>query len=58
MTQRGTDPIVPKTPKRRQPPIDERDKTDYRYKKIQSKNKYNVLRSQPKIIDIIKKALN
>ena len=59
MSTRSKDPIVSsKTPKRRVPAIDERDKTEYRYKKIHSKNKYNVLRSPPKIIDIIKKALN
>ena len=59
MATRSSDPIVSsKTIKRRVPAIDERDKTEYRYKKIHSKNKYNVLRSQPRIIEIIKKALN
>ena len=37
--------------------IDEKGKQEYRFKKIESKNKYGVHRSQPRIVEIIKKAL-
>lgn len=39
------------------PVIDEKGKLDYRFKRVESKNKYGVLRSQPRIVEIIKKAL-
>ena len=43
---------------RSKPYIDERGKREYRGKKIESKNKYGVLRSQPMIVEIIKNALS
>lgn len=43
--------------KRSMPLIDEKGKREYRAKKFESQNRYNVLRSPPQIVEIIKKAI-
>jgi hypothetical protein len=39
------------------PALDEKSKREYRAKRFESMTKYNVLRAQPRIVEIIKSAL-
>ena len=39
------------------PTIDERSKREYRAKRFESKNRYDVQRSQPRLVEVVRNAL-